>query len=520
MQLRWFLAALWFMVMPLFFHSTTICFAASPPPVEETVMRERLRTAIDVLYEMKLGQALVLFDDIIKTYPRHPTPYLCRSMVFLWRFFFDYSQPDLKKFMAASETTINIAESALDANEHDHTARVTLGLTYGFRGLVNIRAENFVKGTLDIRSCYSTLKTALQRDPSQTDAYLGLGMFHFILGALPKNTRWLAGLAGLQGDRERGLQEIRRAAEQSLLFANDAKMVLGVVNVYYNNDYTTGLRYLHELLQKYPNSIPMLYTIGNVQASLKKLPLAIEFFQRAREHGKQLGDTNFRAFLLLTNYRLGEAYFRLNDFTAAKRYFREFVLNQQAMQYERAYRTHAVYRLALIEELEGRRREAVKGYTKIGAMTALDPEDRYAQRKAKELLQQPLTEQQKALILGVNCIESQRWQEGQEILQPLASSAALPADIRAEAAYYLGEAARRQQKTGEATTWYNKAPIMQAQRETWIAPWSYYRIAEMMYNDRKSDEARKYLDKARAFSRFDFEEWLIFALERDMTLLK
>lgn len=487
--------------------------AQTKPPTESA-----LSAGIDALYSMRLADARAMFDSIIANNPSEPRAYLFRSLVYLWRYLFDYSTPDYAAFVAASEKAIDVAEAAMK-NTNDNAAanhaRMVVGLSYGFRAIANLRAENVVKGTLDARSCYNYLTDVLKRNPSEYDAYVGMGIFHFMLGAIPKNTRWLANLAGLKGDRDLGLRELQIAAEKAPFAANDAKMMLGIISVYYNNDYDKGLTYLNDLLQRYPNNIPVLYTIGNVQAYLKKLPYALEYYKRLN----QVADTNFSSFVQYSSYRMGEAYFRLGDFTNAKPYLQKFLKGKM----ERSFRVNSLFRLALIEELEGRREQAVKGYKKATELFAIETEDQYAARKCKELAKTPMDDAQKQLWRGVNAVESLRFAEAEQTLRPLATATnneALSKEVRAEALYHLGEAARRQQRTAEALALYQQTIDAQPEREKWLIPWSYYQMAEIAYNAGDRNRSKALLDKARAFSGYDFENWLEFALERDVTMLK
>ncbi|MDW8220544.1 MAG: tetratricopeptide repeat protein [Bacteroidota bacterium] len=475
-------------------------------------IRERVLAGIDAFYSMRYDLATSIYDELIAKYPTDPTGYFFRSQIYLWRYLFDYSEPDYKKFIAACDKAISVAEEAIKLNPDNNYARTIIGAIYGFRAIANFRAENFVKATLDGRSCYNYLSEVLKRDPKQYDAYLGMGVFHFGIAVMPSTVRFAANFAGLKGDRELGLKEISIAAEKSLFSRSDAKIFLAFIEVYYNKDYGKGFKYLQELLEQYPNNVPTLYTMGNLQTFLKKMTYANEYYQRV----VALADTNFRTFYILANYRMGEAYFRLNEFEKAKvclqRYFKA--------RFERSFRGIAFYRLALIYEILGNRAEAVKGYQKCIEVAPFEPEDKYAIRKAKERLKTPLDDIEIQLIKGTNAAESSRWTEVEPFLKPLADNISLSKEIRAEACYYMGEACRGQQRFQEAIQYYLKAIELQPERERWFMPWGYFRIAEIYNAQNNREKSRVYLDKAKAFSDYDFQEPLAFLIERDITLLK
>jgi tetratricopeptide (TPR) repeat protein len=475
--------------------------------------QKKLLAGIDNVYRMRFSDALAAFDDAIAHHPNEPHAYFFRASVFLWRYMFEGSEPDARRFWTASERTLQVADAAQKANPVNLHPQVIRGAMYAFRAMANFKAENFVKGTLDMRTCYNELSTVLKQDPAQYDAYLGLGMFHFVMGALPKPVRMMANLTGMKGDCALGLKELEIAAQKSLYASNDAKMCLAMLHIYFNKDYATGLRYLNEMLARYPGNVPMLYTLGNVQFFLKKMPLAIEQYKAV----KRLADTNFRMFTTFANYRLGEAYFRLNDFAQAKPYFQQFF----AAPFERSFRAASLLRLAMMLEMEGKRDEAVKGYRKAAEMTLFtEPEDRYAIRKAKYFLQTSLDAPQIQLVRGVNCVESARYAESETLLLPLAANTTLAADLRAEAWYYLGEAARRERRSDEALKRYQQAVEAAPLLEKWIPPFAYIRMAEIYRASGKETLAQAFVQKTRVFSGYDFEEQILFALERDISMLK
>ncbi len=475
-------------------------------------LKNRINTGIDAMYGMRYTEAAQAFDDIIKKYPTEPAGYFFRSQIHLWRYLFDYSEPDFKLFLASCDKAISVAETNLAQNPQNSFAQAVVGAVYGFRSMANFRAENFVKATLDGRSCYNYLSDVIKKNPQEYDAYLGLGMFHFGIGVLPKEARYGANFAGLKGDRESGLREIEQAAERSTWARNDAKMFLAMINIYYNRDFTRGLKYLTDLIQSYPNNIPVLYTLGNVDMLLRKPQTALPYYRRALQNA----DTNFRTFTAFAHYRIAEAHFRLNEFDAAKASFQRFFKGK----YERSFRGMALLRLALCYEMEGNRAEALKGYAKCTALPPFEPDDKFAIRRAKEYIKEAPNAAQIQLLKGINCVESSRFQEAEQLLRPLVENTALSKEIRSEAAYNLGEALREERRGAEAIPFYLKAVECEAETERWTMPWSYYRIATIHYNAGKTELSRSYLDKAKVFSKYDFEEWLQFNMYRDASLLK
>lgn len=493
-----------------FFPNLSVSFPSIQQ--KDSYLQERIKTGIDAMYAMRYAEATRAFDDIIVKYPNEPTGYFFRSQIHLWKFLFDYSEADYRLFLQTCDKAIAVAETSLKQHPDNTFAQTIVGAVYGFRAMANFRAENFVKATLDGRSCYNYLNEVVKKNPSEFDVYLGMGMFHFGVAAMPSVVRTAANFAGLKGNLEGGLAEIRMAAEKSLWARNDASMFLAMINAYYKRDFTQGLRYLNDLTARYPTNVPVLYSLGNVELFVRKPLSALPYYQKVA----QLSDTNFRAFSAFAHYRIGECYWRLNEFEKAKGEFQRFFKGR----YERSFRGNALLRLALCYEMTGNRAEAVKGYTKCVALTPFEPDDRFASRRAKTLAQKPLDAAQTQLIKGINCVESLRLQEAEQLLRPVAQNSALSKELRSEAFYNLGETCRESKRNAEAITFYLKAIELEPSEELWVMPWSYYRIAEIHANAGKIELSRSYIEKAKVFNGYDFQEWLTFLMERDATLLK
>lgn len=491
-------------------NTATISACAKYARSEERT--EEISAGIDAMYNLRFQEAAAIFDAMIQKRPDDAAGYFFRSEIHLWKYVFDYSEPDYRKFLLFCDRAIAVAEKRLAERPDDMFAQTIVGAAYGFRALANFRAEQYVKAALDGRSCYGYLNDAVRKDSTLYDAYLGLGIFQFGVGALPSFLQRVLNLAGIQGNAEEGLRKVRLAAERSLWAKNDATLFLGLMNVYYKRDFTQGLEYLRRIQKKYPRNAPALYSLGNVELFVRKPRAALPYYQQTLE----AADTTVRAFTAFAQYRIGECYWRFNDFEAAKPYFQRFF----AARSERSFRGMALLRLALCYEFTGDKAAAKKGFERCAALTPFEPDDRFAARRAKEYLAAPPSKAQRDLIEGVNCLESLRLDEAEKLLAPLADSPALSKEIRAEAHYNLGEAARERKRYAEAAERYAKAIAAEAERETWIAPWSYYRLSEIKFAAGNAAEARKNAAKAKIFRGYDFEEWLTFLLERDLALLK
>jgi tetratricopeptide (TPR) repeat protein len=114
------------------------------------------------------------------------------------------------------------------------------------------------------------IKTALERalslDPTLTDAYFGIGLYHYYADVAPtalKMLRWLLLLPG--GDREQGLREMLQARDHGTLVRGEADYQLHWIYLWYEHQPARALELLRSLDARYPSNPVFMQRVGEVQ---------------------------------------------------------------------------------------------------------------------------------------------------------------------------------------------------------------------------------------------------------------
>jgi tetratricopeptide (TPR) repeat protein len=118
----------------------------------------------------------------------------------------------------------------------------------------------------DGKKIKTSLERALALDPTLTDAYFGIGLYHYYAGVAPaalKMLRWLLLLPG--GDREQGLREMQQAREGGALLRGEADYQLHWIYLWYEHQPERALALLRSLDARYPSNPVFLQRIGEVQ---------------------------------------------------------------------------------------------------------------------------------------------------------------------------------------------------------------------------------------------------------------
>lgn len=481
--------------------------ASRADDVERHVMQ-----GVDYMYAVRFDEAAKAFDKAIAADRNDPRGYFYRANVHLWSYLFDKRQAQLDLFLKMTDQAIAAAERKIAANGKDTRSKLFLGMTYGYKTIANARAENIMAAALSARTCYEKLNEVVRNDPKAYDAYLGLGLFHFLFGSVPKAGQFIAGLGGIKGDAKLGIKEIETVASKGTYFKNDAQLILALLNIYYLNDLNKGLVTLESLAKRYPKNVAMLYAIGTAHVNQSRPDRAIPYFERVIAQG----NNDFKLITDMSLGRCGVAYFNKNEYAKAKPYLQRFLKNSR----EEVMRAHAWYLLGLCFEMEGNRAGAVKAYNyAMKSPRFQSPEDRYAHRKATELAKTPLTATGIALLKAWNANNGSRFDEALSLANGMVSRRDLTPAQRAQALYAQGQGLQGKGQYAKAIEAFKGAIATGKHKEMWIAPYSYLRIAECYLKLGDKAKWKSNIDLAKGYHGYDFEPLLRFQVERDVTLI-
>lgn len=112
----------------------------------------------------------------------------------------------------------------------------------------------------------SALERALRLDPALSDAYFGIGLYHYYADVAPayaKLLRWLLLLPG--GNRQQGLREMSEARERGELLTGEADFQLSQIYLWYEHRTEDALALLESLDRRYPFNPLFVQRIAEAQ---------------------------------------------------------------------------------------------------------------------------------------------------------------------------------------------------------------------------------------------------------------
>lgn len=466
-----------------------------------------------LLYNFDIDRARQKFDEAIAVEPRHPRPHLSRALAPLWKSFASRTPEDYAEALRFMDRTIEISEKYLEeVDDRDPDALMCLASGYGYRAYIHVVNKSYLKGTWDAKRCYDHLTDVVSADPKFYDAYFGLGLYHFAVATVPRALRWIIGILGVEGDRDRGMKEIELAARKGTYNVADAKFFLAQFYPWYKGDFDASEKLVDELLRSYPGNTVFIYAKGFLKLRQNKITEAIPHFLRMKE----LGNRHFAIINKFAEFRLGDCYFRLGEYPHALDAYRAFLEMNNKGQFE----AMASYQAGLASEMLGDREGALKLYRRARDFDGGHGDDVYSARQAARRLASPLTLVDRLMIAARNYHRRELYSHAVESYTDVLHGYSLTSDQRAEALYRLGESLFESGRLDEAEEQFQTVVGLPVSSEQWVMPWAHFMLGQIAMKNGDRLAAKREFEAVGEYESYDHKNWLTFRTEQELDKLR
>lgn len=243
------------------------------------------RRGLDLLMEGDPDAAIQAFHSVQASDPESPLGDLLVADAVWWKIYFasaDLIDPEVfdvvttettsydSQFNELVNSVIRKAQARIGARQDVARNELYLGMAYGLQArLLGLRGQDLPTARAG-KKMRATLLKALEDDSSLNDVYLGMGIYNYFVDTLPaivKVIRWFIGLPG--GSRDRGLQQIERAANYGDLARGEARFYLAKdFSRPYESQYQRSLELFRELARQYPRNGLWKILTGSLQVRL------------------------------------------------------------------------------------------------------------------------------------------------------------------------------------------------------------------------------------------------------------
>lgn len=214
-----------------------LAFVATASSAGSVQLSSEAAEAIDKMYGVDPDGGIALLHTYDATRPSDPLPYTIEAEARWWKINCDAdaiklgmvdSQKRGKKseddsYFALADHVIALAQAAIaqhDTSENHLYAGIGYALKtrlYGLRSEYRNAAKNGVASRTEFLS-------ALELDPSNADASVGVGFYNYYVATLSPIVKVLSIFLGIPpGNKEEGIKQVQVGAEHGVLLATDAR---------------------------------------------------------------------------------------------------------------------------------------------------------------------------------------------------------------------------------------------------------------------------------------------------------
>lgn len=460
----------------------------------ESTYHKLSQEGIELAYNMHFDESTAIFDQLIAMQPDNPYGYLLQSVNLYYRYQLEENPSRFED--AFKKTALNAIEHCkklLITHENKLEILYYLGTVHVYLAAYHGWESNWIKAYTYGKDGIDYLERVVEMAPDYHDAYLGLGLYHYYTDIIPKYVKPLTFLLGIESDREKGLTELKVAAEYGNQSRAEALMFLGSIYLYVEKDYEKSLVYFEKLANLYPENISFLMLLG-------------ENYQKVGDHKRAIQTLNhlvanksiiqFPVLAVSSYFRLGNIYFGLRNFSKAITNYQTMLKlakksNQNNGKVEWA-EALANLNLGRTYERMGERNTALTYYNQVKKS-----DHKQAYKLAQERIKSPreVSEDHSA---------SKSFSEIMEMYQSAqlstGGSRGAPKHSMAEVMYHVAKAFYNKGVYDSAIPKFEKLVYAKKLDSAWIKPWSHYYLASSYYHVGNREKALENLTLAEQYS--------------------
>lgn len=190
---------------------------------------DAIRPILTLLHDARFDEADEAAGRLVVRAPDDPADVFLHAFVLWWRLLYDDANAGLQ---STFEERLLRAAAVGDASRPDENPDAAVWTGYSHLLLAQLRANQrkTLSAAHEARDAHRLLTSAARARPTSGEPYFGLGTYNYYAGrvsVLAKGIRFFLRLPG--GDRDRGLEQLDRAARTSASFALESRLLRATI---------------------------------------------------------------------------------------------------------------------------------------------------------------------------------------------------------------------------------------------------------------------------------------------------
>ncbi len=286
-----------------------------------------VREAHEHFYNLDYDGALTRFEAIQKANPQSAiaTGYILMTLIFRELYRQDLldttyyahdsfltskrsvpvPQPVRDRIESLTNAAIALADQQIKSNPNDANAYFARGYARGMHAsFITLVDHSYVSAARQGLASRNDSEQALKADPGYVDAKMAIGIQQFAVASLPRFVRILVGIAGVGGNKEKGLDLLRESAAHGIVTPIESRTALSLF-LRHDARYPEAIVVQKGLADQYPRDYLFRLEVANLTKDSGNGPGAIASYRAI------LADAQKPGYFI--EPRLHMAYFGLAD---------------------------------------------------------------------------------------------------------------------------------------------------------------------------------------------------------------
>jgi len=349
-----------------------------------------IQQGVEKGFNLEEKEAVVLLNKALEMDRENPSPYAYLAFAHLFFFELGFDEKERKTnqeaMVAYVQQAVAKAEKRLEKDVRDAEAVWAIALAKLTVTRFYMSQRRHIALAREARNIWDYLERVLELDPENYDVFFAMGILHYHIDHLPGLTRLLSSLWITSGDREKGLKELKLAAQKGYLFKELAQAELASIYNNFERRPDWALPLAQGLREKFPRNYNLLFLLANIHSELGRFAEAFAMVRQI-EKGIQSGTAPFRPELWSRYYlAMGKILFDQGDYDRASPFFQK--VTQNMARYNARNRAWALVRLGMIHDIRKEREGAEKYYQ---AALEVEGGEGVGQALAKAYIKTPYT---------------------------------------------------------------------------------------------------------------------------------
>jgi hypothetical protein len=272
-------------------------------------LRKEIGEGLELIFQGGYDRAASRFETITRDYPLSAAGDFYNAVALTWKSYVDAAKLDqgtrdnddaIEAFLASAIKKAELVRArATKSKAEQIEALYYLGSAHAIRSRLSLYQNHAIPAARAARAAQNYFDELIKLDPDYADAYFASGSIYYQVGVLTDTSIGKVATAMLGpkslpvGDRERGLQYLKLAAERAELARIDAQLSLLEIYTFKENNFDLAEPIARRLYEKYPDNQTfaryMLRIYQGQKNRAKLVEVCRQVIARAKENRPNFG---------------------------------------------------------------------------------------------------------------------------------------------------------------------------------------------------------------------------------------